>query len=327
MVSDDGETNSRGTVTSNLLSQQSSPTTLEFPPIKQDWGWLVQGVWVTKGPLFHSFDYTAMMALEDDYGNQYPPVPSDDLVVWVTVSNKKIDLATAALATFAAATAATVAAIFLPWFAAAAAALGIASAVLGDQALDPRPPSPKFVRPAKPRGHRLPAGHESDTAHRHLWTFLEELLDVLACLRALTETDARLRGARAMNSKMGIRLQTETYWQVVRRIVKETRSLTSGADAAAADITGSGVFQNKAFRVLVLDQRRLERVISRFIRSQLIPPSLVAEMALTDPRRARDLYSASAMQRLFRVIALRVTNEALVMQGQAPAVLKGRKVR
>lgn len=323
---DTGAVKSVDTLVSPHLESQETSSILQFPPITQDWEWLEPGVWTMKGAISHQFNYIVNMSLQDDYGNQYSPVASTETYVLVEVSDKKVNLATAAFASFTTATILTVIAGFFPWVGVAAAAAGIAASVLGAQALDPRPPSPRFLETVEPATYVLPKGIRSSKEHPEAAEFFLILFDMLSCLEALVEVEARLSGARESKNVVGIKLQRAGYRRIVQKLISQVRPLMDAASTSSNAIVGSGVFSDKSFKRLIIDRRKLSHALSGFINK--IKASHGAREAesflVSDQGLVRRLYSADGLRQLYQLIAMQVINVAIMTKREQNALLAAR---
>jgi hypothetical protein len=323
---DSGAFDTNSVISSPHLEIQESSPVLQFPSISQQWEWLEPGVWVQKGVLSHDFNYTVDMYLLDDYGNQYLPVESSEAEVGVNVSSKKLGLATGALAAFLAATVLTIVAGFFPWVGIAAAAAGIAASVLGAQALDPRPPSPRFLEVVEPASYVLPKHIRSSKDRPEAAEFFLILFDMLACLEALVEVEARFRGAQESKSATGIKLQRTTYRRIVQKLMSQLRSLIDAADTSSNAIVGSGVFSDKSFKQLIIDQRKLSHALSGFI-NKIKASRTVREARLpflSDQDMVRRLFSADGLRQLYQLIAMEVIDVAITTKREQNTLLASR---
>jgi hypothetical protein len=289
---------------------------------------MMDGVWISDGPLFHEFSYAARMSLEDDYGNQYQ-VDSLDHSVWVTVSGTKIDEQAAAAALFLSGQALGVASAVCPWLAIGAAAATIASGVLGAVAKDPRDPSQKFLKIVDPTAFRLPAVLKTNKRLAPLTDFLTALLDIMGCMDALNETEARLRGAQANASKRGIRLQTENYKRLVYQMSSMARQLPKKTDAASELIAAVDLFRSRQLRRQLLRKKGVTKSrIDRFWKKHHISEAgrIAAHALASDRKVAEEILSSAGITRLFRGVALNVMNAVFQLDKRRYRTLKSRQV-
>jgi hypothetical protein len=121
----DGKTQTSGSGFAALDPPYSAD--LAFTKIKQEWPWLIQGIWIPNGDPSTIFDrifhYIARLTVSDQYGNHYS-VNSAEFLVFVSVSQKKRDLSVSAFHS-------AQAAISLGIASAAASAVYIVSIILG----------------------------------------------------------------------------------------------------------------------------------------------------------------------------------------------------
>jgi hypothetical protein len=228
---------------SDQLNRGSS-VLIGYPPITQDWEWIVPGVWLVTGPFEKDFTYTVAYTFEDGYGNSYSNT-SPEVLVDVSVSDAKVAAgssamgATANAAAWAGAAAAVAAGIIAapaaPGLFAIAAGWYSAAAAAGKLATDPPAPDPHFREPVR---IKLPTSDGASAAHDGLSPIrlLAELADrVFVAADALSQTHGRF-AARFFRDVDASRAQAAQYRDVERQLAADAAQATSVAVNAARAI-------------------------------------------------------------------------------------------
>ena len=210
--------------------------------ITQAWSWLAPGVWIPIGPQSGLFVYTVTFAMQDEFGNAYPPTASPPLTVAVRVSTAKLAFAATALAlaeialTLLAlaflALAGYYTAVAAPPLFAAFGAVFTAAGAAGLKALDP--PVPDFdyhrVVPASPL--ELPATLTDEPGLAPVLAVVSLLARTSQLGAAMSATEARLIGARIDGDEDAIRLQSDRYRDLRDSALTATSYLPLAVDAA-----------------------------------------------------------------------------------------------
>ena len=206
----------------------------------QTWSWLAPGVWTPIGPWFAGFTYTVTFAMQDAYGNAYPPATSGSTFVSVNVPASKIAFATVAKVCFGigvglviAALLALAAVITIIGAAALFALAGVAftiAAGFGLAALDPPVPDFNYTALVAVRLPDWPAELSSQPQ-------LAPLLPVFALLARISEGVAVLSATEARL----IAADIDRNADAARRQADEFRALSAAVALAARQIPLAGV--------------------------------------------------------------------------------------
>ncbi len=212
----------------------------------QTWSWLAPGVWTPIGPLTAGFTYSVTFAMQDEYGNAYPPSTSASTFVAITVAASKIAFASVAKVFFAVGSVlvvlgflaiAGIVTIYASgvFFAAAGVAFTL-SAGFGIAALDP--PVPDFdyhhIVPT-----RLPA-FPGELHARSLAAPLLPLFGLLARINefttVMTATEARMIGARIDRDPTAMKLQHDEFTALRDALIAAAQQIPMAAHQAGDDV-------------------------------------------------------------------------------------------
>lgn len=241
LIEIDEANNETPTATNEQSLFAAASASLTFPPIKQEWPWLVQGIWTPEtAEIGKLFEYVVSVSAVDKYGNAYSAARSSDQDVEINVSDKKLGLAFNAFQAQASAIGLAIAAaatFLIPPLAAAlgaaAAAAGIAAQILGGLALDPPTPNKRYLRPVRIKRVR---GFDSKYAGEPtapIGEFFTLVANGGACLVALSETQSRMLGAHRDQSEEGVTVQSASLRKILGEMLVISSTLTAVSDAAA----------------------------------------------------------------------------------------------
>ena len=323
-IDDAGTSRVAGSLFPRLPANGGSPM-LQFPSITQDWKWLEEVVWLVVGPLHRTFLYRVAIDVVDDYGNQYPTFLSAPLALTINVSDKKQRLAEAAAGTGWPAIALTVISIFWPWAGIGAAALGIASQILGVEALDPPKPDKRFLDIVEPRPFSLPRGMSRDSRLAPLSGFVGTIGEVVSCMNALGRIESKLMGARASGSRKGITLQKQSYRRVIRHMVSAANRLSATAELASQSLVEAGLFENADLNAMISGRTKvpISRITGQLRKFGFKGKSITrVEELLGTPRLRRALLSAETTTRLLRWAAIETIAAVLTARREVKGTLQ-----
>jgi hypothetical protein len=199
------------------------------------WSWVVPGMWVQTGPSVGLFSYNVTFAMQDAYGNAYPPITSSSEAVAVVVSQSKVGFAVGAeLSTAIAigcliagflALAGIITAVGAPaLFAAAGVAFTIAGG-LGLAALDPPVPNFDYRSIGPTKLPELPAVLKTQPALAPLLPVLALLWRISRMAETMSATEARLIAARIDRDPSAIQLQASEYRSLRDSILAAARHI------------------------------------------------------------------------------------------------------
>ena len=239
--------------TPSAITQPVGPNPIEvvFPPITQNWQWVSCPSGTSGGPSAKQFDYSALIQIQDSWGNNYAPLTVGTLNQWVQVPHNKLVLRGGAAAAFGAAIGAGSAGLILGIFSfgvgaavggAAFASLMATAAALCGQAQDPPTPDFKYGETAKLLIYPLPMLPADATQLPATWILLKAILECIAIADALGRTEGKLLAARTARDKNGIKLQTMSYKDLMKRLMTKAKTLAAGMDKAARELSAEAAF-------------------------------------------------------------------------------------
>lgn len=241
----------RGTPPALTQPVGPNPTEVIFPSITQNWQWVSCPSGTSGGPSAKQFDYSVLIQMQDSWGNNYAPLTVGTLNQWVQVPHNKLVLRGGAAAAFASAIAAGSAggllAIFSFGVAAAVgggvfASLMATAAALCGQAQDPPTPDFNYGETAKLLIYPLPLIPADATQLPATWSFLKVILECIAIADALGRTECKLIAARSVRNKNGIKLQTMSYKDLLKRLMTMAKTLPAAMEKAARELGSEGAF-------------------------------------------------------------------------------------
>ncbi len=318
-----GNTKSYGDFSVEVEKQQSS--LLTFPPIMQDWPWLIQGLWAPEDQPGKEFFYTAKLTLQDSYGNLYPPVNSSTFEVVVNVSDTKLAEAQAAFASNASAIALGIASAILWWLAPAAAAATVAATVLGEEALDPPEPSPHYLEQVEPVPLTWPEELYKNDKLVEFRAYFELLGELLGDLIALGEIEARLLGAQARGSKQGLELQAVSYRQIVQQMEGKARRLAELAKVAMQSTAIQQEFSSQEIRAFIARSKPISSVqITKRLEQEGFDQTTLKSVkeVITSPKLRELMLSLEGFTRLFPMTSLCMIQLASIIQHASEKILR-----
>jgi hypothetical protein len=318
-----GNTKSYGDFNVEVEKQQSS--LLTFPPIKQDWPWLIQGLWAPEDQPGKEFFYTAQLTLQDSYGNQYSPVNSSTLEVVVNVSDTKLAEAQAAFSSNASAIALGIASAIFWWLTPAAAAATVAAAVLGEEALDPPEPSPYYLEHVEPVPLAWPEEFYKNDKLVEFRSYFEVLGELLGDLIALGEIEARLLGAQASGSKQGIELQAGSYRQIVQQMVWKARTLAELAKVTMQSTEIQQDFSSQEMKAFIARSKPVSSVqITRSLEQVGFNQTTLESVkeVIASPKLRELMLSLEGFTRLFPMTSLCMIQLVRIIQSASEKTLR-----
>jgi hypothetical protein len=193
------------------------------------WVWFTQAVFTPTGDWARTYVYRVRLDITDEFKNGYPPFfTTSTVAVLVDIADKKVRACgVAASGMIAAAACLVVAAAFLvvpTWFdlaaagawAAAAATIAGAAQLVGLIASDPPVPDPMYRSVFKPVPISVPEFDEI----KPLSTLLHTVLDIIARVEAIGQTDSRLLGAYSTRSRAAVNLQQKHFAALCHRLTE-----------------------------------------------------------------------------------------------------------
>jgi hypothetical protein len=230
-----------------------------FRPISQKWLWFAGFVPLEERDKAHTFTYSVVSTIQDEFGNTYPKQTIDLLSVIVRVPHSKYDLVLAADAIYAAWMIVSIAAAEAPLpvnlvLAGIASGLSVTMFALITAAADPPEADLRYRDTVAIVPKPVP---KALAAHAYLApfaTFIDVINRILAAHDALTEIHGRLLGARKANDAAGITLQTRSYRDAVEYLVSSAAQL----QAATAGVTR--IEEIKDLFDVRLTRKQLDRV-------------------------------------------------------------------
>lgn len=332
------ETDDTGSVTTHETISETLPaiTTVEnggapvlfFQPIKQEWTWLADAVWLVVGPLHRTFVYNVKVDVRDDYGNPYQFL-STPLALTVNVSDKKQKLQESAAATGFGAIASTIISIFVPWAGIVAGASGTASQVLGAYAKDPPEADKEFLKIVAPDPFLLPKQIQADSRLKEFGDFIRGVHEMVNGMMALSKVEGKLMGAQLKNNEEGIRLQKQSYKEIINRILKTADKLSGITETATLSLLKNGILQQDDGKPIVTGKKKIspERLSGQLRKVGLGKRVLPVAIEISkDPKKLKMILSEDGLIRLFRLASLPLINVAYFLQAETVKVLGKYKI-
>lgn len=214
--------------------------------LMQTWSWLAPGVWTPIGPLTAGFTYTVTFAMQDEYGNAYPPSTSASTFVAITVAASKIAFASVAKVFFAIGSTlvvlgflaiAGIVTIYASgvFFAAAGVAFTL-SAGFGLAALDPPVPDFDYQRIVPTRLPVLPAELHARSLAAPLLPLFGLLARINEFTTVMTATEARLIAARIDRDHGAMTLQRDEFKALRDALIAAAQQIPMAAHQAGDDV-------------------------------------------------------------------------------------------
>jgi hypothetical protein len=310
--------------------QETVPTNLSsplvsFPPIKQDWRWFLENVWVPVGPTTKQFRYRVAFTITDAYGNFYPTQFCSGYFVIVSVSDEKLALSDNAVISQASAGALAIASAILPWLSIAATAAGITAAVFGSYAEDPPEPDFRFRKLVIHSKFRFPNGAHADERLSTLIRFFELICNTVRYLEDLTKIEGRLMGARLKKDHSGLTIQKRSYRKCIIALLSESRELMPAAALASQSLANNKVFQTPALLAYVRGTKRIPKAqIDRLLRKTGLGKTGLTQTrkAFADVNLRKRLFSEQGFARLFTQMSVKLVNIVRRTEHQTNELLK-----
>jgi hypothetical protein len=235
-------------------------------PLMKDWNWITPFLWMPSQDTSRQYYYFPVFTLQDHYGNQYNPIQAAPLVVSVLVPYDKVSYGAAAFGLSVAAKALALASACLWFLGPIASGLEITAGVLGKLAMDPKKPNRKYLEKVIPRNVKPPKEFYSSAEATSFLPWAEKAYELIACRYALIEVEARWKGAKFYFNETGVRLQEETYRELVSRMEEVKPLLSSSINEALIWINQVSDISIKSVRLFIQQNKR--QLKSNF-RSQL----------------------------------------------------------
>ncbi len=212
----------------------------------QNWSWLAPGVWTPIGPLTAGFTYSVTFAMQDEYGNAYPPSTSASTFVAITVAASKIAFASVAKVFFAVGSVlvvlgflaiAGIVTIYASgvFFAAAGVAFTL-SAGFGLAALDPPVPDFDYHRIVPTRLPALPGELHASSLAAPLLPLFGLLARINEFTAVMTATEARMIGARIDRDHGAMKLQHDEFTALRDALIAAAQQIPMAAHQAGDDV-------------------------------------------------------------------------------------------
>ena len=218
-----------------------------FPTIIQNWVWVIPGC-IIIGDLERMFNYSVTLSLRDAYGNEYQPVKSNTVNVFVSVSNDKrnaviVGFTATSVAVYMTALeiallAGIITAAGAPAATAAAAAATALSATSYAIAIDPIKPNANYRSVHEQLSPSVPKAF-AKVAKNPLIEAMQLCTSILLNADSLAQTYGRLQGARLAKNSNGIEIQTKAYQHYEKKLNGDLKKLKKTVEAAA------GFFESK----------------------------------------------------------------------------------
>jgi hypothetical protein len=233
--------------TQPLVASPGLPVPLLFAKIRQDWSWLVKGVWVMHGDRSREFRYELAYAVKDQFNNSYTFVHggTDDLDLVVIVSERKWALGAGAMAATILA-AILLALVWLIGPGLASAAYAVAGG-LGAAALDPPSPDPAYRRRVRIGVRR----RRFNGAQGWLRSLADALLAAEAAAAydlGLYAIEGRMLGAIRARDAAALRRQRSDYASVLRKLTAAVAETSRLVDLVLKDPASSKVMADDRWR-------------------------------------------------------------------------------
>jgi hypothetical protein len=223
-----------------MTPETAAGVTVTYPPILQDWTWILDGVCLYTGPADRWFGYTISLALVDQFGNAYATTAGANIQVVVPDAKQVAGIhatqlmvsAAVFLVLAVAAAAGYFTAVGAPFLFGVAAALQTSAQLVCTAAKDPPQPDFAFLEPVMAARPELPADDGTATA---LWRRLAALsARIYGINLALSATQGKLEGARLAGDLEGLRVQTGAYLTMVGDLRDDVATLGAVHSAAPA---------------------------------------------------------------------------------------------
>jgi hypothetical protein len=262
-----------------------------FAPLKKNWTWLLPYIWVFNfsEPRQKTFTYAVRIVAADSYGNAYGESVSEPLFIDVSVSDEKKGYADGALAALGVG---VVVAIFT-FGGGLVQAQAIANG-LGDKALDPPEPDPRYRERVKLPPNLTTKGAREERRFRELAQFLTFAQRAVGLLDALGEIHGRMLGARRAGDTKALNLQIDDYVKADQTLQETASKLVQSMRTAVESLQRNPDFAYDALATKISALQR--RGVSPDVRSQLTEQGC-SEEALTLVSRALQDPSVVALAR------------------------------
>jgi hypothetical protein len=221
--------------------------------LMQVWSWLAPGVWTPIGPWSAGFTYSVTFAMQDAYGNAYPPSTSATTFVAINVAASKIAFATVAKVFFGIGVglliAAGIAAAHVITIVPALVLLGLAGVAFtvatgfGIAALDPPVPDFDYQRLVPTRPPVFPPVLRSHAVGAPLLPLFALLSRISEFNAVMTATQARLIAARIDRDSSAAQWQADEYAALRDALEAAARQVPLAAVQALDDVRAQELLQ------------------------------------------------------------------------------------
>jgi hypothetical protein len=220
--------------------------------LKHDWSWIIDVIYVIKGPINKTFAYAVFFEVTDQFGNVYDGQCSARRSRHIYVPKSK------RLAGVAAQTA-SANAVALIWNTPLAVAYKLLATYYATIAKDPPAPDLRFHEPVEIVPLRLSHWPEEGGAasFNNIKSMLETAAHLAALENARTVTRARLLGARLAGDETGVEKQRDGYMEIEQAMIAMAGKLGEMLHAVQKEVDEEPQFHPKNFEPLLRGLSRM----------------------------------------------------------------------